>query len=306
MKVSVVIPTRDGGQLFRELMEAIQSQKPRIEDVIVIDTESLDGTPETAIRAGARLISIEPCKFDHGATRNLAGKISTGDIIVYLTQDAVPTGSDSIGRLIAPLLRDPLVGVSYGRQLPRPDASPSAAHLRLFNYPALSRMKSLSDRQRLGIRAAHLSNSFAAYRRSALMEIGWFHEGLIMGEDTVAGAELLLRGYTIAYTAEADVVHSHNYTMIQEMQRYFDVGVFHRTEEVLIREFGTAHGEGMRYARSELGYLIDKGQYLELPAFLLRTALKLAGYKMGYSYRFFPRWLARRLFSMNKAWFSAP
>jgi len=51
-----------------------------------------------------------------------------------------------------------------------------------------------------------------------LEEIGWFREKLIMGEDTFAGARMLLAGYKIAYVADAQVYHSHNYAGLAGMQ----------------------------------------------------------------------------------------
>lgn len=295
--VSIIIPTRNAGAPFKALLAALGPQH----ELIVVDTASSDGTPQAAAAAGARVIPIVPQQFDHGASRNLGARASVGGIIVFLTQDALPLGPEAIDLLIAPMLRDATLGAAYGRQLPVPDATPGAAHLRLFNYPAQSRIKTLSDRATMGIRAAAISNSFSAYSREAMARIGWFHEGLIMGEDAVAGAELLLAGYKIAYVAEARALHSHNYTLLEEMRRYFDIGVFHRTEAVLIREFGKPSGEGLRFVRSELAYLAREGFYLSIPGALARTALKLAGYKLGYNFRLLPRPITRAL-CMNKGW----
>ena len=83
----------------------------------------------------------------------------------------------------------------------------------------------------IGIKAAFLSNSFAAYRRSALESVGGFPSDTIFGEDTFAAAKMLLNGWKIAYSAEATVYHSHNLTFIEEFRRYFDIGVFHSREK---------------------------------------------------------------------------
>lgn len=38
---------------------------------------------------------------------------------------------------------------------------------------------------------------------------------------------MVLAGWYNAYCAEAKVYHSHNYTILQEVRRYFDTGAFH-------------------------------------------------------------------------------
>jgi len=247
------------------------------------------------------LHKIDPQIFDHGLTRTLAGKNVDSDILIYLTQDVVPVDEFAIENLVSPLTKDRLVAISYGRQIPYPDATPFAKHLRLFNYPKRSTVKTLNDKTFLGIKTAFLSNSFAAYRRSCLEEIGWFKSGLIFGEDTHAGARLLKRGYKIAYMAEARVYHSHNYTIKEEFQRYFDIGVFHTEEQWLLKDFGKAEGEGIRYIKSALNYLKKEKLYHLLPELILRTLLKFIAYRLGRIYKILP-WPLCKQFSMNKKW----
>ncbi|BBM05676.1 hypothetical protein HAALTHF_27910n [Vreelandella aquamarina] len=87
-----------------------------------------------------------------------------------------------------------------------------------------------------------MSNSFAAYRREALLAAGGFPEGTILSEDMMAGARLLQQGWKLAYCADACVQHSHNYTLAAEFKRYFDIGVFHHREQWLLAWLGKAEG----------------------------------------------------------------
>jgi len=215
----------------------------------------------------------------------------------------LPCGDDAISKLIEPLLWDGDIAAAFGRQLPRPDASLFAEHLRLFNYPNTSYVRTLNDKYKYGIRTAFFSNSFAAYRRSALEQIGFFKEGLIFGEDMHAAARLLLAGYKIAYVADAKVYHSHNYTILQDFKRYFDMGVFHKTENWLIKEFGKAGQHGLAYVRSELAFLLRRKRLDLLPGFLVRIAAKYLGYFLGRQYKLLPRRIAKRL-SMNPNWWN--
>ena len=165
----------------------------------------------------------------------------------------------------------------------------------------LMHIRSLQDKNRYGLRTIFVSNSCAAYRKSVLEEVGYFGEKHLFAEDACAVGRMLLKGYSIAYVAEAQVYHSHNYTITEEFRRYFDVGAFHRQQQWLIKEFGTAGGAGRSYVRSEAAYLVRQGKIYLLPSFMLRTAMKLAGYKLGYYYTVLPGWLRCRL-SMNPGW----
>lgn len=296
---SVIIPTYNAATELEKLLVCLRQQTLPCE-VIVIDSSSSDNTPKIAGQYGALVKTIDKDAFDHGGTRTLAGKMAAGDILVYMTQDALPADSTSLEKLVKPLT-DRTVGAVYGRQLPHPGASPFSAHLRLFNYPGISIIKRLADKDTMGLKTPFLSNSFAAYRRTDLEKTGWFRERLIMGEDTFAGARLLLAGQAIAYAADAAVYHSHDYTPAGEFRRYFDIGVFHTTENWILSEFGDATGEGMSYLKSAISYLAERGKYHLLPELAVRTGLKLAGYSLGRRFSAIPGPLRKKL-SMHPDW----
>ncbi|MBI5634049.1 MAG: glycosyltransferase family 2 protein [Nitrospirae bacterium] len=298
--ISIIIPTYNAGQQIHCLCEALRSQAVSSE-LIVIDSSSSDRTAEIAESFGARVLVVRAEDFDHGGTRTLAGKAATGDILIYMTQDALPFDKHSIGN-IAGLFDDQKIAASYGRQLPYPNATAFGAHLRLFNYPETPYIRTLSDKEKYGIKTPFLSNSFAAYRRSALDEIRWFKEKLILGEDTYAGAKLLLAGYTIAYVPDAMVYHSHNYTVIEEFKRYFDIGVFHKSEQWIIEEFGKAEGEGGRYMKSAFSFLRKNRKYCLIPEFVVRNILKYLGYTLGRHYDQLPYAMIRKLSRHEYFW----
>jgi rhamnosyltransferase len=167
-----------------------------------------------------------------------------------------------------------------------------AAHARLFNYPAESRVVSLADKARLGLKACFMSNSFAAYRVADLQAVGGFPSDVILGEDMSVAARLLMAGKSVAYVADACAYHSHNYSVMQEFRRYFDTGVFHARSPWLLAEFGSASGEGLRFVRSELAYLWRHAPGW-IPSALVRTAAKLIGYRLGRLESRWPLWFKR-------------
>jgi rhamnosyltransferase len=275
---SIIIPTLNAASDWPKFSSALLTcVNPH--EVLVVDSSSSDGTAELARAAGFMVHSIPRAEFNHGSTRQLAAELLPQEILVYLTQDAILQGSAAVDNLLH-AFDDPLVAAAYGRQLPRLGATPIEAHARYFNYPPVSRVSDLTDREGLGFKAIFISNSFAAYRRSALLDVGGFPDNVIFGEDTITAARLLLAGWKIAYVAGAEVCHSHKYTWTQDFKRYFDIGVLHSRESWLLREFGNTGGEGSRFVRSELSYLWPRYWWL-LPSALIRTGLKLAGYRLG-------------------------
>jgi len=277
--VYVVVPTLNAERYWSRFAPALLSCIAA-DHVLIVDSSSDDATARLAAEAGFRVLNIKRAEFNHGGTRQMAADLlSDADIVVYMTQDAILADEDALDELVA-AFDDPMVGVAYGRQLPRRGAGAIEAHARLFNYPERTEIRDLSSRDRMGFKAIFISNSFSAYRRSALMAVGGFRTAVILSEDTIAAAQMLLAGWKIAYIASAAVFHSHSYTWLQEFKRYFDIGVLHSRELWLLNRFGRANGEGKRFVFSELSYLANTAPHL-IPSAIVRTGLKLFAYRLG-------------------------
>jgi rhamnosyltransferase len=231
----------------------------------------------------------------------MAAQMAGGELLVYLTQDVLPASADMIANLTAPLRESDEIWMSYGRQLPAFKATEIAAHLREFNYPEESQVRSYADREKLGFTSVFVSNSCAAYRRSRLADIGYFESNLIFGEDSCAAGRLLEKGGKIAYTADAAVFHSHNYSWSEDFRRYFDIGVFHQSQNWLLQTYGGAGGRGLDYIRSGLAYLWRRRSYGMIGDFMVRVGVKFIGYRLGRFHHLLPRRLAVQL-SMNRGW----
>ncbi len=302
--VSVIIPTCNAAKWLDRQLSLLAGQSLPPDEILIADSASTDNTRAIARTCPqVELITIEREAFDHGGTRSLAARRSSGDILVFLTQDAIPASEDCLALLTAPLREQASpVAVCYGRQLPHRDATPFAAHLRLFNYPdRYEAPRCYADRERLGLHTIFCSNSCAAYRRDALAAAGFFPERLLLGEDTFTVAKILELGYCVQYVHEAQVFHSHNYTIADEVKRYFDIGAFHAGAQDLLDTYGTAGGAGRRFVFSELRYLLARKHYGLLLVSVVRSALKLLAYHLGRRCRFLPLELKRRL-SMRPGW----
>ena len=300
LSCSVVVPTRNAGELWADWLAAFNQQSITTVSTIIVDSSSDDDTVAAAQKYNLTVRVIAQHDFNHGGTRNFAvTEASKSDIIIFLTQDAVLTDSYSIASLLS-AFDDPDITAVCGRQLPHHDANPLAIHARLFNYPDKTRIKSADDISELGLKVAFMSNSFAAYRRDVFEKLGRFPENTILAEDMYMASKMILAGYKIAYCAEAVVRHSHNYTPWEEFRRYFDTGVFHACEPWIQQQLGGASGEGLRFIKSELSYLWQNAP-LWIPRAILTTACKFIGYQLGKSYQKLPKsW--RPKFSMYRSY----
>lgn len=291
-RISVIIPTLNAADWLDGLLEMLQQQTRKVEEVLLVDSGSSDNTREIGRKYNAKIISIAPEDFDHGGTRSMAGRLAQGDILVYMTQDAIPANSMALEKLIAALLGDKRIAAAYGRQLPNHDATIFSEHLRLFNYPPVSNLRCWQDRFEFGFKTIFISNSFAAYKKEVLEKHGYFPDRLLFGEDTCTVAKLLEHDYCVAYASDACVYHSHNYTITQDFKRYFDIGVFHVCQYHVLDKFGTPTGAGKKFVKSEITLLLKRGKSFLLPESLLRSIAKYFAYNLGKHYSLLPRRLA--------------
>jgi len=299
--VGVIIPTCNAARHWSALQEGLDHQGLAPSQILIIDSSSSDGTRTLARQAGYRVVCIRKEEFSHGATRQLACSYLADKLyLLFMTQDAVLASADSIEKLFS-ALDDEDVGAAYGRQIARHEADPIERHGRMFNYPAVSQVRTLKSRQYLGFKTVFFSNSFAIYRRAALEAVGGFPLDAIVSEEVTVVGKMLLAGWKIAYEADAVAVHSHSFTLTQEFARYFDIGVHHGREKWLLAEFGGTGNEGMEYLRSEFRYLLTE-RPLWIPYAALRLLSKYVAYRLGTHERHLPAVIKQLLSAQQMYW----
>ncbi|GGN37390.1 MULTISPECIES: glycosyltransferase family 2 protein [Marinomonas] len=302
MDVTVVVPTYNGGILWKESARRLAEQMPSPLRVKIVDSSSKDDTRDTARGFNFEVATIEQKDFDHGGTRSYALADITTELVVFLTQDALLEGADAISNLVSIFDKEPEVVCVYGRQLPHLDANPLAQHARHNSYKSNSYVTSLAADFPVGFRKSFLSNSFSAYRVDFLRSIGGFPEHLILGEDAYVAARALLDNKKVAYASEACVRHSHNYSAKQEFQRYFDIGVFHSTQSWMIDALGSVEGEGVKFAVDQLFYVCKTNKYLWFIPSIFSSMAKYIGYKLGKKHKRLGVPLSRRLSMYKSYW----
>lgn len=290
----LILPTLNAASRWPLWLEGFKNQNLKPQRVLVVDSSSLDGTGNLAAEQGFEVYRIAQAEFDHGGTRAWAATLARdADVVVYMTDDAILSAPDTFRRLLDPF-QDKTVGAVLGRQLPRPEANALESHARLFNYGPEPRVIDNESSKRLGSRAVFMSNSFAAYRASALFAVGNFPANTILCEDVSVAARMLLGAWKIVYAPQAAVFHSHSYSPWQEFKRYFDIGVFQARESWIMKEFGASTSEGWAFARSQFSYLRRTDPSL-IPRGCVSLVSKFFGFHLGKRERLFPARLKRLL-----------
>lgn len=302
--LSVVIPTRNGRDDLARCLAGIAIQRVDAPvEVIVVDSSSTDGTSELARASGARVQSISPTDFNHGATRNLGASLATGEILVFTSQDAYPARPDWLDRLTRPLRDESEVAGTYGRQLAHEHATPPERFFLDFLYGRESRIQRAASPAELTMDATLFSNANAALRRST-WESFPFADDIIMSEDQEWSRRVLLAGRALRYEADAVVRHSHAYTVTDAFRRFFDSGV--SAERAYLAGGAPAtdvvRRRALDYARGEVSWLWRSGHAHWIPYAVVYEGAKFAGLQLGIRHERLPRALPPRLSAQPAYW----
>ena len=286
--VDIIIPAYHPGKEFEKLLKSLSHQSYPVEKILVMNTEEKFWNPAWERNfPKVKVTHLKKSEFDHGGTRRAGAKLSDADIMVFMTQDAVPEDENLIGNLVRPLQENPMVGAAYARQLAREDCAYLEKYTRTFNYPEASSVKWEKDTGRYGIKTYFCSNVCAAYRKSIYEETGGFIDRAIFNEDMTYAGTMAKKGYGIAYAADARVIHSHNYSCIQQFHRNFDLGVS-QAEHPEIFEGVPSEGEGIRLVKKSLAYLVKTGHIWLIPRLVAQRGFKYLGYFLGKRYETLP------------------
>lgn len=305
-KVDVIIPTYKPGESYTRLLDMLEKQSYPINKIWVINTEEKYYTDWLFNHSGEKkyenlhVAHISKREFNHGRTRREGVVRSNAEIFIMMTDDAVPKNEVMVENLISPLLSDKAV-VSYARQVAKKSSNEIEKFTRNFNYPRKSKLKSVKDIDQLGIKTFFCSNVCAAYNREVYDKLGGFEEYAIFNEDMVYAAKAIDSGKKIAYTASAEVIHSHDYGNIALFKRNFDLGVSQAEHPEIFKRVSSTD-EGMKLVKKTIEHLKKRKKYLLIPKFIINSGFKFMGYRCGLHYQHLPKWVILRMTSLPEYW----
>ena len=151
----------------------------------------------------------------------------------------------------------------------------------------------------LGIKTFFASNVCCAYDREKFWFQGGFIRKTIFNEDMIfAGKAILEDDYAVAYVASARVIHSHNYTCMQQFRRNFDLAVSQADHPEIFSKV-SSESEGIRLVKQTARFLAGQHKPWLIPGLVVKSGFKFMGYRLGKCYRLLPGPLRVRC-SMNK------
>lgn len=223
VEVSIIVLTKNGRPYLEQLLPTVVTQARKVSgELVVVDSGSTDGTLELLRRFPVRVVQIPPEDFHHARTRNFAARLAHGQVLVLLSQDAIPASENWLESMIRNF-GDPQVGAVYGRQCPKPGSSSERQEALDAVYGDVRLVKDPAHRNGLGYRFYHFSDANGAIRRS-VWEKTQFPEDLKVFEDLGIAKRVLDSGWKIVYEPEAAVIHSHDHNTLGLLKRYFDIG----------------------------------------------------------------------------------
>ncbi|MDO4187744.1 MAG: glycosyltransferase family 2 protein [Lachnospiraceae bacterium] len=320
--VNVVIPAYKPDEKLIKIFKMMETQTARVSKIIVMNTcqdakncERVDSDEVTKLcdKSGYKIdkdfIEIHNIRkedFDHGATRNAgASHVSDDcDYVLFMTQDAVPENDKLIENLLKPFSDESngnKIGVAYGRQLATDSSSLAEKFTRGFNYPDEDRIKTVDDIGTIGIKAFFCSNVCALYRREVLNELGGFVNKAIFNEDMVFANKLLKSGYNIAYASKATVIHTHEYSGMQQFKRNFDLAVSQKMNPQAFEGI-SSESEGVKYVIAAFKYFCKNKRPFTIIPFGINCVYKYLGYRKGKNYERLSKGQIMK-YTSNKAFF---
>lgn len=300
--VDVIIPAYRPGKEFEKLLDSLSTQNYPVEKILVMNTEEkFWNTAWEKKFPKVDVVHLKKADFDHGGTRCRGARLSDSDIMVFMTQDAVPADRNLIGNLIRPLQENSKVGAAYARQLAREDCAYLEKYTRRFNYPETSSIKWEKDTGIYGIKTYFCSNVCAAYRRGVYLELGGFPHPTIFNEDLIFAAGAIQNGWKIIYKADARVIHSHEYTYRELIRRNFDQGVSQACHPEIFEKV-KSEKEGIHLICTLVKKLLKERKYLQIIQLFVESGCKYLGYQMGKHYRQLPESFIMKLIMNHNYW----
>lgn len=228
--VSIVIPTKNAEPYLAAQLEAIYAQATTLDfDVTLVDSGSKDRTPEIAAAHPVNLLRIPAQEFNHGLTRNLGARQARqeSEFIVFLSQDACPADPGWLENLIRPMLADEAVAGVFSRHIPRREARASCVRQLtcLTQSGGTERLYKQMPADPAEFQAQRFYLNFFSNTSSAIRRKVWEKqpfEAVDFAEDALWADTVLQRGHVIVFEPASVVIHSHDYSPIEQFRQNVD------------------------------------------------------------------------------------
>lgn len=291
INVSIILLIKNGGERLKQLMESLQNQQFNGNfEIIAVDSGSEDESLQILESYDTQIFIIKPEEFHHSRTRNFGAQKSNGQILVYITQDALPINKDFLETLISPL-KDPEVAVSYGRQIANPDSKKVDVFFYSYFYPDEKKVlrKELADNpKKFYMDNIYVSDVCSAIKREVWTQLK-FTNDVPMSEDKDFALKVLKAGYKIVYEPNATVYHSHDYSLTSLFKRRFKDGA--AFSNIALEGESQFLTEGLKFITDEMKFLIRNKHIQLVPYAVLYNFIHFLGFSLGKHEKYMPSFM---------------
>lgn len=221
--VSIVVPTYNAGKQWEEFLRRVGAQKGVEEvELVAVDSGSRDQTVALSREFGANVIEITQEQFSHSYARNLGAENARGDIVIFMTQDALPSDENWVQKMIQPIVSGEAAAVSCKEQCPegtelyyRVNSWGHIGFTGIRHHDQLgegSREESVTE-----LRPSASLNDVACAVNKRVFKRFYYRFGY--GEDLDLGIRLLQNGYKVKLLSSVVVIHGHNRTAGYNLKR---------------------------------------------------------------------------------------
>ena len=215
-RTSVVIRSYNEEQHIGRLLIGLLQQTRRPDQIVLVDSGSTDATLAIASRFPVEIHEIDPETFSFGHSLNVGCGAATGDLIAIVSAHVYPVYDTWLDELVAPF-GDPEVALVYGRQEGDERTKYSERQIMARWFPSMSERRQEHP---------FCNNANAAIRRSVWASAP-YDEELTGLEDIDWAKRALEAGHGVSYVATAPVVHAHDETWRQLVNRYRREAIAH-------------------------------------------------------------------------------
>ncbi len=215
-ETTIVIRAFNEERWLPEVFQALDRQRYRDFEVLLVDSGSIDRTRDIAAANGARIVRLRSEDFTFGHSLNVGIREARGRFMAIVSAHAIPADEAWLEKLVAPLRLDE-VAMVYGGQ--RGHAISKFAEARDFE-----RMFPREPRVNMDPDDPFANNANSAVRKD-LWEQHPFDEGLPGLEDMEWAKHWIEKGRLVRYEPDACIIHVHTETWPQVRRRYHREGM---------------------------------------------------------------------------------
>ena len=206
---SIIIRCYNEEAHIGRLLSGIMQQATDDLEIIIVDSGSTDATLSIASQYPAKILKINKQDFSFGSSLNIGCEAASGQFLVFVSAHVYPVYDDWLKHLLQPFENDRVACV-YGKQRGNHATKFSEHQVFAHWFPEVSDLNQNHP---------FCNNANTAVRQSVWEKIR-YDETLTGLEDLAWAKQIISAGFRVSYKADAEVVHVHEETPRQVLNRY--------------------------------------------------------------------------------------